>query len=162
MPSEAAFTEGRDTGRAKNLSSWHMETGDYPAYSREMSSHYPTTRISTGGVLNFVTKSGTVLNFERRIFGLEARQPTRSEMQAERSCGRVVLVEVSLHEKNSSDSSRSVGVLCRTIGLCRGRLWNPVTVPIPCLDSFRPLWPRKPWQLRPAGSGCTPARPLPK
>jgi hypothetical protein len=54
-----------------------METDDYPAYSREMGSHYPTTRISTGGVLNFVTKSGTVLNFERRIFGLEAQNSKR-------------------------------------------------------------------------------------
>jgi hypothetical protein len=38
-----------------------------------------------------------------------------------------------------------------------GRLWNPVAIPIPCLDSFRPLRPRKSWQL-PAGSGSTPAR----
>jgi len=79
-------------------------------------------------------------------------------MRLELSCARFILVEVSLHEKNSSGSSGGFGALRRTTGSCRGRLWNPVAIPIPCLDSFRPLRPRKPWQLRPAGSGSTPAR----
>jgi hypothetical protein len=78
-------------------------------------------------------------------------------MRLELSCARFILVEVSLHEKNSSGSSGGFGALRRTTGSCRGRLWNPVAIPIPCLDSFRPLRPRKPWQL-PAGSGSTPAR----
>jgi hypothetical protein len=79
-------------------------------------------------------------------------------MRLELSCARFILVKVSLHEKNSSGSSGGFGALRRTTGSCRGRLWNPVAIPIPCLDSFRPLRPRKPWQLRPAGSGSTPAR----
>jgi hypothetical protein len=79
------------------------------------------------------------------------RQPTRSEMQAERSCGRLVSVEVSLHEKNSSDSSSSVGVLCRTIRSSSGHFWNPVAIPIPCLDPFRLFRARVLRQLRPRG-----------
>src|SRR5580704_1441806 len=79
------------------------------------------------------------------------RQPRRSEMQAERSCGRLVSVEVSLHEKDSSDSSSSVRVLCRTIGSSSGQFWNPAAIPVPCLDPFRLFRARVLRQLRPRG-----------
>src|SRR5580704_13720114 len=79
------------------------------------------------------------------------RQPRRSEMQAERSCGRLVSVEVSLHEKDSSDSSSSVRVLCRTIGSSSGQFWNPASLDLPCLDPFRLFRARVLRQLRPRG-----------
>ena len=72
-------------------------------------------------------------------------------MLAERSCGRLVSVVVSLHEKNSSDSSSSVGVLCRTIGSSSGQFWNPAAIPLPCLDPFRLFRARVLRQLRPRG-----------
>src|ERR1700730_11212856 len=72
-------------------------------------------------------------------------------MRARRSCGSLVLVEVSLHEKNSSDFSRSVGVLSRTIRSSSGQFWNPVALPVPCLDPFRLFRARVLRQLRPRG-----------
>src|SRR6202045_4582056 len=61
------------------------------------------------------------------------------------------LSEVSRHEKNSSDSFGSVGFVCRTIGSSPSQLWNPLAIPVPCLDPFglfratvlRKLWSRR-------------------
>jgi len=71
----------------------------------------------------------------------------------ERSCASFILVEVSPHEENSCGSSGSFGVLRRTTGSCRDPFRNTVAFPVPCLDSFRPLRPRIPRQLRPTKSG---------
>ena len=72
----------------------------------------------------------------------------------EGSCARFILVEVCPHEKSSSGSGGSFGVLCCTTGSCRNRFWNPAAFPIPCLDFFKPLRPRIPRQLQSAESGC--------
>src|ERR1700730_3871153 len=76
-----------------------------------------------------------------------------SWMRAERSCAELILVEVSVHEKISCGSSDSFGVLRRRTGPCRDWLWNSVAIPISCLDSFKPLRPRTPRQLRSPRSG---------
>jgi hypothetical protein len=75
-------------------------------------------------------------------------------MGIKRSCARNILVEVSPHEKISCDPGGSMGIVRRTIGSGRDRLWNSVAVPIPCLDPFRSLRPRIPRRLRP--KGCRP------
>jgi hypothetical protein len=80
---------------------------------------------------------------------------TRNEQlrqQAKRSCVTFILVKVPLNEKNCCGSSIYV-VLRGTTGSCRGRFWNPVAIPVPCLDSCRALQPGIPRQLQPAGSG---------
>jgi hypothetical protein len=67
---------------------------------------------------------------------------------------QVHLGGVCPHEKSSSGSSGSFGVLRCTTGSCRDRFRNPAAFPIPCLDFFRPLRSRIPRQLQPAESGC--------
>jgi hypothetical protein len=89
---------------------------------------------------------------ERRRFAMDPANMSRF-MPVERSCAKFIFVEIFLHEKKSCGCCSNFGVLRRTTGSCRGRLWNSVAIPVPCLDSFRPLRPRIPRQLRPSGSG---------
>ena len=72
-------------------------------------------------------------------------------MRSGRSCGRFLLLEVSLYEENACDSGGSFGILRRTIGSSTGQFWNPVAIPIPFLESFGLFRARVLRQLRPRG-----------
>jgi hypothetical protein len=79
---------------------------------------------------------------------VKPERPTFLTLSAKRSCAKLILVELSGHEKNSYGSNDSFGLLRRRTGQGRDRIWNSVAIPISCLDSIEPLRSRTSRQLR--------------